>query len=200
MPTNRSKATAYGRIVSRRLDQLRATLDALKTRLRATVAGTVGETIGEVVRDVLFHVLEKLPPRLPPPRSPTYRAGDGWEERRTPHDDPYRDDDDGGYWQDEPFEEELQPLTPSAARQVLPLQVQAALSAGFYAAAWWLQRWQGRWRTLTTLVIGLLATGAAYVGGPLAVGMNLAASVTQLGWLADAVSSDASPFAFLRPK
>jgi hypothetical protein len=63
------------------------------------------------------------------------------------------------------------------------------------AASWWLRRWSGRGRTLTTLAVGVVATGLAFVGGPLvAAVLGLAETAMQLNNLAHEIGTGASTF------
>jgi len=63
------------------------------------------------------------------------------------------------------------------------------------AASWWLRRCSGRSRTLTTLAVGVLATGLAFLGGPLvAAVLGLAETAMQFSTLADAIGTGVSAF------
>ena len=60
-------------------------------------------------------------------------------------------------------------------------------------ASFWLRRWSGRSRALTTCAVGLVATGFAFLGGPLAIALlDLAASASQFNALPDSIDHGAS--------
>ena len=70
-----------------------------------------------------------------------------------------------------------------------------ALAAGLQAASWWLRRWSGQGRIVSTLAVGLVAAGIAYIGGPLAaLVLGLAGTATQFTSLSDALATGASAF------
>jgi hypothetical protein len=67
------------------------------------------------------------------------------------------------------------------------------LSAGLQAASWWLRRWTGRKRAVTTLAVGLIATSVAFFGGPLIVAvLSLAQTATQFHVLSGAMNTSAT--------
>lgn len=191
MPSIRDFIDPGGKMLARRLDQLCSTLESLGTRLRGTIANAIGETIGGLVRDTALRVLDEATQYLPgyepvlSPLSgtaPNTLAPEGF------------DPEERGYWANDdearfaPGLEDPPAPTPS---ERLP----TALSAGLQAASWWLRRWSGRGRTLTTLAVGLLATGLAFLGGPLVVAvLGLAGTATQFTSLADAIGTGFSAF------
>jgi hypothetical protein len=191
MPSIRDFIDPGGRMLARRLDQLCLTLEGLGTRLRATIANAIGETIGGLVRDTALRVLDETTQCLPafqPMLSPLSRTapntlapeGFGPEER--------------DYWMDA-ADAHSEPGLEDPPVPTLSERLPTALSAGLQAASWWLRRWSGRGRTLTTLAVGVLATGLAFVGGPLVVAvLGLAGTATQFNSLADAIGTGLAAF------
>jgi hypothetical protein len=55
------------RLLLRRLEQFRETLDTLKVRLRAAVAEALSQTLGSTVRDAVLQLLDRLADYLPGP-------------------------------------------------------------------------------------------------------------------------------------
>jgi hypothetical protein len=191
MPSIRDYIDPGGRMLARRLEQFCAVLEDLGTRLRGTIANAIGETIGFIVRDTALRVLGEVAHYFPAsrPLAATLRPNDGQSQ--------YRDhyDDERGYWDDD---DEVR-LENQSDERVAPTTVErvpAALSAGLQAAAWWLRRWSGRKRALTTLAVGLVATGVAFLGGPLVIAvLGLAQSAAHFHALSDAMSPSATPSA-----
>lgn len=191
MPSIRDFIDPGGKMLARRLDQLCTTLEGLGSRLRGTIANALGETIGGIVRDTALRVLDEATQYLPdyePVLSPLSRTSPGTLAREN------FDPQDRGYWADcdedrcEAGQED--PPTPTP-----PERMPTALSAGLQAASWWLRRWSGQGRTLTTLAVGLFATGLAFLGGPLVVAvLGLAGTATQFNSLADAIGTGVSAF------
>jgi hypothetical protein len=191
MPSIRDFIDPGGKLLARRLDQLCSTLEGLGSRLRGTIANAIGETFGGIVRDAALRVLDEASQRLheyEPIVSPLSR----------PMPDPLPrerfDTEQPGYWSDydddqnESGLEDPPTLTP-------PERMPTAVSAGLQAASWWLRRWSGQGRTLTTLAVGLFATGLAFLGGPLVVAvLGLAGAATQFNSLADAIGTGVSVF------
>ena len=177
-----------GRLLARRLDQLCSALERLSQRLHATLADILGDCIGGFVRDaaieIIDHVAQGLPDlsRTPYSLSQVRRDYAGLD-----------DDEERRYWQDEDAEAEANwpAETSCAVRQ--PERLPTALSAGLQAASYCLRRWSGARRTLTTLVVGLFATGFAFLGGPLALALlDLAVSATQFSVLPRSIDTGAS--------
>src|SRR5437660_1687095 len=94
MPPFRNWFTPSGRMLTRRLEQLRTTLDSLGARLRAAVAQAVGETVGVVIRDAVSDALDGITGLLPEPPPQHTRPPQGW-----PDDDAQELWEDGG-WDD----------------------------------------------------------------------------------------------------
>jgi hypothetical protein len=191
MPTMHDFIEPGRKVLAHRLDQLCVTLENLGARLRGTIANAIGETIGGIVRDTALRVLDEathyLPshdPGLPPPfrtaSDPLARGNYEPQER--------------SYWADyeeDPYEPDCaEPTTPTP-----PERLPSALSTGLQAASWWLRRWSGRGRTLTTLAVGVLAAGLAFLGGPLVgVVLGFAGTAMQFNTLSDAIGTGVSVF------
>jgi hypothetical protein len=168
MPPFRDYIDPGGKI-ARRLGQLCATLESLGARLRGSLANAIGTTIGTVVRDTALRVLDDVSDDLTE-SGERYRSSWGSQDRY----DERRQDEferDQNYLQDD--EEDYVPASAmeEADLSSTPVRLPAALSAGLQAASWWLRRWPGRCRMATTALVGLMATGVAYLGGPLAAAM-----------------------------
>src|ERR1051326_1922715 len=122
-----------GRRLSRRIDQLRDTLDHLGERLRGTIADAIGQTLSGIVRDTALRVLDHIANYFPGSGdSQPIAQRDSWNDR--------------DIWMDpeEECEREPQQAAESADR------VATAISAGMYVASLWLRRWTGKARSLTT--------------------------------------------------
>jgi hypothetical protein len=177
-----------GRLLARRLDELCSTLEGLSQRLHATLADILGDCIGGFVRDAAIGVIDHVaqgPPDLS--RNP-YSSS----QTRRDYADP-DDDEESRYWQDEEAESEANghAESPCAVRQ--PERLATALAVGLQAASCCLRRWSGARRTLTTLVVGLCATGFAFLGGPLALALlDLAASAAQFNDLPRSIDTGAA--------
>lgn len=160
MPLMHAMMNAGKRMLARRLDHLFDTLQNLRGQLRSTLANAVGETLGMLVRDSAMQVLEALPfhGREPPPyASPSRRYFPNMRDRTS-----YQEE--RGYWDDDDWEEDEEPIEPAPQE---PVRLPAALSAGLQATAWWLRRWPAAKHPLTVLAVTLTATAAAFFGGPL---------------------------------
>jgi hypothetical protein len=191
MPSIRDFIDPGGKILARRLDQLCSTLETLGTRLRGTIANAIGETIGGLVRDTALRVLDEATQYLPgyepvlsplTMTAPNTLAHEGFNA------------EEQGYWMDDD-ETRSEPGLKEPSAPTPPERLPTALSAGLQAASWWLRRWSGRGRTLTTLAVGVLATGLAFLGGPLVVAvLGLAGTATQFNSLADAIGTGLSVF------
>jgi hypothetical protein len=187
MNSSRDWLDPGGRMLDRRLDQLRSSLDRLAARLRAAVAEAVGESLGGLVGDAVLGALAHLsghehdpePPR-PPSRS-WYEPG-GWNE-----DD--WDQSDAGLWTDDGGrEEEFEPSDEPLAGPMPPQRLALTISAGLQAAAWWLRNSARRRPVLTSVLVALLVGGVAFAAPALAAALlGLAGSAGQLhrlaGWL-----------------
>ena len=171
------------RLLARRLDQLRSTLDSLGSRLREAVSAAVGETVGVVVRDTVNHALDHLAGFLPRRDTPPAPSS-VWNE-----------EDDSDLWPHEGWEaDEPEPCDKAPPAERLPNRLALSVSAGLHAAAWWLRRWTGRLELVSTTVIGVCASCAVYVAPALAAaGLRLIGSADQLGYLRDSVQSLATP-------
>ena len=172
-----------GRHLARRLDHLKDTLENIGDRLRETIADTIGQTLSGIVRDTAMRVFENLAEYLPGPApipvTPTYQPFVPDEHNIWP-------DDDEEEYQCDPEPEPIQPSTEGSSEKVA-----AAVSAGMHVASWWLRRWTGKGRILTTAAVGLVTAGVAYVGGPIAAAvLSLAGAATEFTSLSDAVGSD----------
>jgi hypothetical protein len=165
-----------GRMLGRRLDQLALVLENLSTSLCGTIAQALGETVGGLVRDTTLRVLDELTGSLPAADPTPLRSYSG-------EDDGMSDErkDWAGIEEPDPYPAEVEDLPIPAAPPRLP----TALATGLHAAAWWLRRWTGQGCVLSTVAVGLAATGIAYLGGPLvAAALHLVATGTHCTTLA----------------
>ena len=177
-----------GRLLARRLDQLCSTLESLSQRLHATLVDILGDCIGGFVRDAAIGVIDHVTQSLSDPSRTPYSPS----QIRRDYADP-DDDEESRYWQDEEAEAEANWRAESsdAPRQLERLPT--ALSAGLQAASYCLRRWSGARRTWTTLVVGVFATGFAFLGGPLALALlDLAASATRFNDLPRSIDTGAA--------
>ncbi len=100
--------------------------------------------------------------------------------------------EEDGYWADD-YAVRDNHSTEDQRAPSSPERLPTALSAGLQTASWWLRRWSGRGRTLTTFAAGLLATALAFLGGPtINVILGLVESVTQFASFSDAIDTGAS--------
>jgi hypothetical protein len=181
-----------GRLLARRLDQLCSALECLSVRLRGTIVDVIGDSIGGFVRDAALGALDHVTQsRSDPSHKPSF-------PRRERAEEAYPEDVEDGYWYDEDAPPaayaDPQPLSAPTPPERLP----TALSAGLQAASFWLRRWTGKRRALSTCAIGMMATLFAFVGGPLAlVLLDLAASASQFNALPDALHDGASAIGLL---
>jgi hypothetical protein len=186
MPSIRDFIDPGGRMLARRLDQLCATLENLGARLRGTIANAIGETIGCIVRDTALRVLDEVSHYLP--ASGSFRSPlrddepDMWDRQQH--------EDERGYWDDGDVQWEPAPEENSIS--AAPERLPTALSAGLQAASWWLQRWSGHTRTISTMAVGLITAGIAFLGGPVVVAvLGLAQTATQFQSLSGAIETGA---------
>jgi hypothetical protein len=156
-----------------RLEQLRASLDGLRLRVKGAVAQIVAETVADAVRDAL-QALWAVPPSSSDtavhssPFAPAPLARPVW-----------RDVEDRPPWYDEDVQEASSILTEPAPPPAVSRGVATALHAGGQAAWWWLRRQPRRWPAVMAVAIGLVAGVVSYAGGPLALsgaGVAMAAS------------------------
>jgi hypothetical protein len=186
MPSIRDFIDPGGRMLAHRLDQFCSTLECLGEKLRSTIANAIGETIGCIVRDAALHALDEVAQRQTDAetvRGPFSRPGPLSVAQ------PHLDRNEPDYWADKE-QERFEPYEVNQPTPAPTERLPAALSAGLQTASWWLRRWSGRGRTLTTLAIGLVATGIAFLGGPLVIAvLGLAQSATQFTSLSDVIGT-----------
>ena len=176
------------RILARRLDQLCSTLELLGGRLRATIANAVGETISGIVRDAALHVFDDATQYLADSAHRSDRVRDTLARHEYGR-------DERGYWADQEPDREPDYEDPPDRSAPASERLPTALSAGLQAASWWLRRWSGQGRIVTTLAVGIVAAGIAYIGRPLAaLVLGLAGTATQFTSLSDAFATGASTF------
>jgi hypothetical protein len=191
MPTFHDFIEPGRKVLAHRLDQLCLTLENLGARLRGTIAAAIGETISGIVRDTAMGVLDEaaqyLPGNEPRFRPSSRTAPDPWARRNF-------EPQERSYWADD-AEDRYEPDHQEPAASPPPERLRSALSTGLQASSWWLRRWSGRGRTLTTLAVGVLATGLAFLGGPLvAAVIGLTETAMQFNTLADAIGTGVSTF------
>jgi hypothetical protein len=200
MPPYRARYDPGGRTLSDRLDRLRDTFDDLAVRLRSAVADAVGETLGDVIREAVLRTLNGLAGNAAADRRPS--SSSRWDDPYCRSDDERglnawrqqdRPDGDGhGLWRDdERFEDDdSEPDAERRPKTATPSVPVVAAAAGLQAAAWWLMGWKGRRHVVSTIAVGLLTTGLAYLVPSLANAvLNLAGSAVQLGALGNACGS-----------
>jgi hypothetical protein len=185
----RSLIDPGGRL-SRSLDRLRLTLDAIGTRLRKAAAAAVGDTVASVVRTTVRDLLDDPPTYpAPPDRSlspaqPPWGRSDELDEMPWfDEPDPYSSPDHRGH----------RPPA-SAGDPAEPSRWPRALAHGVHATLAWLRRHDRP--VLTAVVVGLLTALATYAGGPwAAVVVGLGGSALNLLTFAEAVHAIASAMA-----
>ena len=174
-------------LLADRIDRLRGAFAALHRSVRERVAEIVGATVADVVRQAVRAALE--PPAPPAPVAPVAPVAcrDGYEPRGGPEPDDWADDrdpidDDGSdAWG---YPAPAMPVTPAPTPTpppeppVLP-RLAAAAVVGLRAAAWWLATSRLR-RGWGCVVAGVLAGGAAYALGPVAVAVAPAVTALSL--------------------
>jgi phage baseplate assembly protein W len=180
MRSYRNAFVSGGSLLSRRLDQLRSTLDSLGSRLRTAVSQAVGETVGVVVRDAVNSALDRVAGILPEPEPPR-ASSRSWNE----------DEEEDLMWSDDGWDEQhpepsdrAPPDTGSTQRMTL------SVTAGLSAAAWWLRRWTGRLALASTTAVGLIAGCTVFAAPMLAnAGLRLMGTVGQVNFLSETVRS-----------
>jgi hypothetical protein len=166
-------------LLADRVDRLRGAFAALHRSVRERVAEIVGATVADVVRQTVRLALE--PPALPTPVAPVAPVGhreaydpwagpltdDGADDR-----DPLDDDRSDAWGPAAP----VLPTMPQSPPPEPPVLSRLAVAAvvGLRAAAWWLATSRVR-RGWGCVVAGVLAGGAAYALGPVAVAVAPAA-------------------------
>ena len=105
MRSYRNMMVPSRQLLTRQLDHLRSTLDALGSRLREAVSQAVGETVGVVMRDVVNNTLDRISGSLPD-REPVRERQRSWDDQDD--DDPWADDgwDEPKAYHQVPFEQE----------------------------------------------------------------------------------------------
>jgi len=175
MPSIRDFIDPGGSMFARRLMQFCERLELLGERLRGSLANVIGEAIGFVVRDAALRILDEGTHYFPAADSSSRWPGNEPDPRPQEH-----FEDEHGYW-DEEDDVPYEPVREARWMPAVPSRLPSAFSAGMQAASWWLRRWPGRKRVITTLAVGLIATAAAFVGGPLVVALlGLAQAAMQL--------------------
>ena len=103
-------------------------------------------------------------------------------------------EDEGSYWYDDDDEQTQSDSAPQdLPAPAQPERLPTALSAGLQVASFWLRRWGGQSRVLTTCAVGTAATVFAFLGGPLAIALlDLAASASQFNALPEVIDKGAS--------
>jgi hypothetical protein len=191
-----------GRLLAAHVRRLRATLARLAAEVRAAVAGAVGRATGDAVRDALRVILDGPPPQSPSIRDPPEDIEGLWGQARRPHwpaspyherYDPYemppREPD---YLEDDQDVEPDEDPAPEGPEAPPAGAWSRAVAVGCQAAAWWLRRHPGPLALLAAVGIGLAASVAALVGGPLVAGGSAAAAAALAALaLADAAVSAA---------
>ena len=173
-----------GKMLAYHLTHLCETLENLGARLRGTIANAIGETIAIIIRDTALRLLGDVSHYLPSSDSISapWRRRDMLAQSSSDERD-YWDDDDYDDTYEAAREGRFEPAPP-------PGRLSTALSAGLQAASWWLRRWSGRKNLITTMAIGLLATGAAFIGGPLVLAViGLAHAATHFTSMSGALAA-----------
>jgi hypothetical protein len=203
MSKHRSWLAQARRTLASHVDRLQETLVTLTDRLRETVAQAVSVSVGTAVRDAVQALFTDSDPARATSsyfeRSP-YRGPSYWGERDPYERDEYEEDLRSGDWregQSSGWREVRTEATVSTSSEQRQERHQArwhqALAVGCHAAAWWLRREVGRFSTVTALVVGAVATAAAFVAG-----IALAESALNLLNLANSIRSGAQAMAVFR--
>jgi hypothetical protein len=171
-------------LLAERIDRLRGAFVALHRSVRERVAEIVGATVADVVRQIVRVALE--PPAPQTPVAPVTRR-DGYDAWGGPKPDDWTDTADryGNTGSDAwDYPAPAMPVTPAATPTpppeppVLP-RLAAAAVVGLRAAAWWLATSRLR-RGWGCVVAGILAGGATYALGPVAVAVAPAATALSM--------------------
>ena len=184
MRTIHDMVRSSGRLIARRLQQLQSKLQFLIQEVRATVARLVSETLGTAVRDAVEQAIDQVTEYWPRPTCYRRDSNPGRDDPRGLDRD-FRGESDP--WFEDPDNR------PAAATEVetptvrhLPGRLSIALTAGVHAATWWQRHWPGLAGLVTTVPVGLLTAGAAYVVPALALlGLRLAGCAIHLQDLID---------------
>jgi hypothetical protein len=173
-------------LLAERIDRLRGTLAALHRLVCERVAELVGATVADVVRQTVRAALEPPAPSIPVAPVTPVACRDGYDPWGGPETqdcagdrDPIDDrSDPWGYHETVAPAMPPSPLAPSPEPPVLP-RLAAAAVVGLRAAAWWLATSRLR-RGWGCVVAGVLAGGAAYALGPVAVAVAPAVTALSL--------------------
>ena len=185
----RSLIDPGGRL-SRSLDRLRLTLDAIGTRLREAVAAAVGDTVASVVRTTVRDLLDDPPTYPAPPHRSLNPAQPPWGRSDELDEMPWFDEPDPD---SSPDHRDNRPLA-GAGDPAEPSRWPRALAHGVHATVAWLRRHDRP--VLTAVVVGLLTALATYAGGPwAAVVVGLGGSALNLLTFAEAVHTVADAMA-----
>jgi hypothetical protein len=174
-------------LLADRVDRLRGAFAALHRSVRERVAEIVGATVADVVRQTVRAALE--PPAPPAPVAsvaPVARRNE-YDPWGGPGADDWTDaaDQDGNTGSDAwGYPAPAMPVTPVATPTPPPEptalpRLAAAAVVGLKAAAWWLATSRLR-RGWGCVVAGVLACGAAYALGPVAVAVAPAVTALSL--------------------
>jgi hypothetical protein len=142
------------------LHELASCLRNLSSRVRESVAEAVSITVGRAVQDGLTRLLEVTRTNAPP------------KFRQEPEIDPYdwsAPNSENSWDQDEPIRAAsyyARQQEPEPAPQKASAPAPYLVALGLKMTAWWLRR-RGSWAG--ALGLGLLVSGLAMAGGPIAV-------------------------------
>jgi hypothetical protein len=202
MPSFTASLRRAGRLLAAHVSRLRLALARLAAEVRAAIARAVGRATGDAVRDALRVILDGPPAQSPSIRDPPEDAEGLWgqprqrrwpaspyHERYDPYGLPQRETDSLEDDQDVEPDEDPAPEEPEGQPSgAWP----RAVAVGCQAAAWWLRRHPGPLALLAAAGVGLAATLAALVGGPVVAGGSAAAAAALAALaLADAARSAA---------
>ena len=173
------------RTLAERLSRLNDNLQALGTRLKASIAGLLGDTIAEAVRDSVRGLLGGDGESRDPYRDRREHHAPGYY--REGEDDPWGDED--RRWREEDF---APARTAPATNGGTSRRWRNAVGAALRAALWFARRQPRRRPVLTTLAVAAAAGVTGFLAGPvLAAGAAVLASVAGLVFTADAAKSAA---------
>jgi hypothetical protein len=171
-------------LLADRINRLRGAFAALHRSVRERVAEIVGATVADVVRQTVQYALEPPAPQTPiarVARRDGYYPWGGPEADDGAADRDLIDDERCDAWgYPAPVARAMPPRLPAPPPEppVLPRLAVAAV-VGLKAAAWWLATSRLR-RGWCCVVAGVLAGGAAYVLGPVALTVTPAATALSL--------------------